>query len=63
MVTFFSPPRSQTKALSELCTDPPGFDRATFHKAFDASVLAFFRQKLVARSKPQRRRSQDGKGG
>jgi predicted dienelactone hydrolase len=40
------------KAFPELCIDPPGFDRATFHKAFNAEVLAFFRQNLVKRSKP-----------
>jgi predicted dienelactone hydrolase len=40
------------KAFPELCIDPPGFDRPTFHKAFNAEVLAFFRQNLVKRSKP-----------
>jgi predicted dienelactone hydrolase len=29
-----------------ICADPPGFDRAAFHKTFDAQVLAFFRQHL-----------------
>jgi predicted dienelactone hydrolase len=31
----------------ELCTDAPGFDRAAFHKQFDADVLAFFRAHLT----------------
>ena len=31
----------------ELCTDAPGFDRAAFHKQFNADVLAFFRQHLT----------------
>ena len=30
-------------ALS-ICTDPPGFDRATFHKQFSKEVVAFFSQ-------------------
>jgi predicted dienelactone hydrolase len=30
----------------EACTDPPGFDRAAFHKDFDAAALAFFRKNL-----------------
>jgi predicted dienelactone hydrolase len=29
-----------------LCSDPPGFDRAAFHKQFNADVLAFFRANL-----------------
>lgn len=31
----------------ELCSDPPGFDRAAFHREFDARVVAFFRDKLA----------------
>jgi predicted dienelactone hydrolase len=31
----------------ELCTDAPGFDRAAFHKEFNAAVLAFFREHLA----------------
>ncbi len=31
----------------EVCTDPPGFDRAAFHKAFDAEVVAFFKTQLA----------------
>ena len=30
----------------ELCTDPPDFDRAAFHTAFNARVLDFFRRML-----------------
>ena len=34
-------------AVPEICIDPPGFDRAAFHKQFNADVLAFFRAHLV----------------
>jgi predicted dienelactone hydrolase len=30
----------------ELCVDPAGFDRAAFHRQFNAEVLAFFRANL-----------------
>ena len=30
-----------------LCADPPGFDRAAFHRAMNAAVLAFFRNRLA----------------
>jgi predicted dienelactone hydrolase len=30
-------------ALAEVCADAPGFDRAAFHKQFNADVLEFFR--------------------
>lgn len=36
-----------SRALPELCVDAPGFDRAAFHQAFDAEVLAFFRRHLA----------------
>jgi len=29
-----------------VCTDPPGFDRAEFHKNFNAELLKFFRKNL-----------------
>ena len=29
--------------LAEVCADAPGFDRAAFHKQFNADVLSFFR--------------------
>jgi predicted dienelactone hydrolase len=33
--------------LPRFCTDPAGFDRAAFHRDFDADVLRFFRERLV----------------
>lgn len=44
----FHPPCSSELAanLPRFCTDPAGFDRATFHRDFDASVLRFFREHL-----------------
>jgi predicted dienelactone hydrolase len=44
---FLAPcPPPLTKARPELCTDAPGFDRVSFHRLFDAEVLAFFRAQL-----------------
>jgi predicted dienelactone hydrolase len=40
------------KAMPEFCTDAPGFDRAAFHKEFNAAALAFFRTYLVEVSRP-----------
>jgi predicted dienelactone hydrolase len=34
------------KAVPFICHDPKGFDRAAFHQAFNASVVAFFKAKL-----------------
>ena len=34
------------KAMSFVCTDPLGFDRADFHRQFNAQVLEFFRKHL-----------------
>ncbi|KQW57653.1 alpha/beta hydrolase family protein [Variovorax sp. Root411] len=34
------------EAMPEICRDGPGFDRVAFHAAFNAEVLAFFRQHL-----------------
>jgi predicted dienelactone hydrolase len=34
------------QAMSLVCTDPPGFDRADFHKKFNAEILDFFRKNL-----------------
>jgi predicted dienelactone hydrolase len=35
-------------ALPRICTDaPPGFDRAAFHRDFNANVIRFFREHLV----------------
>jgi predicted dienelactone hydrolase len=46
---FLICPPAMAKAVPELCTDAPGFDRAGFHKEFDADVLAFFREHLINR--------------
>jgi predicted dienelactone hydrolase len=32
-----------------ICTSEPGFDRAAFHRDFDAAIVAFFEKKLPAR--------------
>jgi predicted dienelactone hydrolase len=37
---------AMAQALREICSDPPGFDRAAFHAEFNTQVLAFFRQYL-----------------
>lgn len=44
----FLPPCPLTMAnrMGELCTDPEGFDRAEFHRQFDATVVEFFRHAL-----------------
>lgn len=34
------------KAAPFICTDPPGFDRADFHRKLNAQVLEFFRKNL-----------------
>jgi predicted dienelactone hydrolase len=34
------------RAMSFVCTDPRGFDRAEFHKTFNAQVLEFFQKNL-----------------
>lgn len=36
----------QAKSLPRICNDTPSFDRVAFHREFNASVLAFFREKL-----------------
>ncbi|TWB47358.1 putative dienelactone hydrolase [Rhizobium sp. ERR 922] len=44
---FLAPcPPGFTKSRPEICTDEAGFDRAAFHKTFDADVLEFLRQNL-----------------
>jgi len=35
--------------LPELCTDPPGFDRAAFHETFNKSIVEFFKARLAPR--------------
>jgi predicted dienelactone hydrolase len=46
----FLPPCSPQFAanLPRFCTDPTGFDRTTFHRDFDASIIRFFREHLVS---------------
>ena len=39
---FFLCPPALAQVNPEPCTDAPGFDRAAFHKQFNADVLAFF---------------------
>jgi predicted dienelactone hydrolase len=43
---FVCPP-ALAKAQPDICTDPPGFDRAAFHRQFNADVLSFFRANLA----------------
>jgi len=43
---FILCPPTMAKAVPEVCTDAPGFDRAAFHKEFNADVLAFFHANL-----------------
>jgi predicted dienelactone hydrolase len=43
-------PPAWANAVPEICTDAPGFDRAAFHKQFNADVLAFFQTHLVVAS-------------
>ena len=45
-LSFLAPCGPQTPPV--LCQDKPGFDRAAFHRAFNASVTAFFRTRLAA---------------
>lgn len=44
----FLPPCSPqlASALSHVCNDVPGFDRAAFHRDFNASVVRFLRERL-----------------
>jgi predicted dienelactone hydrolase len=37
----------EAKAMPFICTDPPDFDRAAFHRNFNAEVLGFFRKNLA----------------
>lgn len=47
-VSFLFPcaPAFAAVAPARICDDPPGFDRATFHKRFNAEVVRFFRKAL-----------------
>jgi predicted dienelactone hydrolase len=45
---FLAPcPLPLTTKRPELCTDAPSFDRAAFHKQFDANVVRFFQTQLT----------------
>jgi predicted dienelactone hydrolase len=45
---FLAPcPLPLTMKRPELCTDAPSFDRAAFHKRFDANVVRFFQMQLT----------------
>ena len=46
--TFLAPCSPQLAAvIPRICTDVPGFDRAAFHRDFNASIARFFRENLV----------------
>ena len=45
-------PAKLIKSLPEICTDRPGFDRAAFHKEFNADAIAFFETHLARGAKP-----------
>jgi predicted dienelactone hydrolase len=47
----FLAPCSQSMAIRvpDICKDPPGFDRAAFHREFNAAMVVFFKQKLGSR--------------
>ncbi len=40
------PTTELARRVPEICADPPGFDRAAFHAAFDAKVVRFFEAPL-----------------
>lgn len=45
---FLPPCTAELAALRpQVCTDPDGFDRAAFHRAFDVAVVKFFREQLA----------------
>ena len=45
--SFLPPcPDDLAAGAHDICTDPPNFDRAAFHKEFNAQVLEFFRHAL-----------------
>jgi len=45
--SFLPPcPDDLAAGANDICTDPPNFDRAAFHKEFNAQVLEFFRHAL-----------------
>jgi predicted dienelactone hydrolase len=42
---FLCPPRL-VQTIPDICTDRSGFDRAAFHKEFNAAALKFFQDNL-----------------
>jgi hypothetical protein len=46
------PPASSFVDFPRICADPPGFDRATFHKDFNAAIFSFLRRHLPGVDKP-----------
>lgn len=44
---FLAPcPPAMLAAVPEICIDPPGLDRADFHREFNAAVVSFFRSQM-----------------
>jgi len=48
----FLTPCNGKNGFEVLCASAPGFDRAAFHKTFNAAVTRFFTDQLVAPAKP-----------
>jgi predicted dienelactone hydrolase len=47
---FLAPCNAALQSIApDICRDPAGFDRAAFHREFDAAVVAFFKAKLPPR--------------
>ena len=46
---FLLCPPALAQAYPDLCTDPNGFDRAAFHKEFNAASVKFLRENLNGR--------------
>jgi predicted dienelactone hydrolase len=45
---FLAPCTPMAESIApEICRDPPGFDRAAFHREFNPAVAAFFKTKLA----------------
>ncbi|WP_245003905.1 hypothetical protein [Bradyrhizobium liaoningense] len=45
---FLPPCTAELAALRpQVCTDPEGFDRAGFHREFNAAVVKYFREQLA----------------
>jgi predicted dienelactone hydrolase len=45
--SFLPPcPNELAASVHDICTEPPNFDRAAFHKEFNDQVLEFFRHAL-----------------